>query len=191
MIEKYIQALQTVENPTINSGYDLQSWQAKAVNVVTRIYGENSKQEEQIIGIKFRSYPVFGTIGTRNSPSTRSGGGNNGKHCERQANELIKSFIADLETFGVPEPKKSENDGGINISVNQSQNQTVNVNVIWESIKDELTGKQLKEVEEIIDDIEEPELKKKRIFEKLKSFGTDLASNIVAGILTNPAVYGG
>lgn len=191
MIEKYIQALKAVENPTINSNYDLQTWQAKAVNIVSRIYGDESKQEEQIKEIKFKSYPSFGTIGGRNSPSTRSGGGNNGKHCEKQANEIIKSYIADLETFGIPEPKQRENNGGINISVNQSQNQTVNVNVIWESIKDELTGKQLKEVEEIIDDNDEPESKKKRIFEKLKSFGADVASNIIAGLLTNPAIYGG
>lgn len=193
MTEKYIEALQIVKNPIINSGYDLQSWQAKAVNVVIRIYGENSRQEEQIKEIKFRSYPVYGKPRSINSPSTRSGGGNNSKHCEKQANELIKSFIADLDTFGVPEPTKYRNNNGVNISVNQSQsqNQTVNVNIIWESIKNELSREQLKEVEEIIDDDDETGSKKKRIFEKLKSFGTDVASNIIAGILTNPTIYGG
>ncbi len=34
-------------------------------------------------------------------------------------------------------------------------------------------------------------IKKRDIIKKLKSFGTDVATNIVAGILTNPAIYGG
>lgn len=190
MIKKYIEALKTVKNPTINSNYDLQNWKVKAGNVISRIYGDESKQEEQIKEINFRNYSLFATVRGGNSPSTSSGGGNNGKHCEKQANEMIKSFISDLETFGLPEPRKNENSNGINISVNQSQNQTVNVNVIWESIKEELTGKQLKEIEAIINDNDKSESKKKRIFEKLKSFGIDVASNIIANIITNPAIYG-
>jgi len=187
MIEKYIQALRAIEKPTIASNHDLQSWQAKAINIVTRIYGDNnSKQEEQIKEIKFRSYASFGTH------NGVYGGGNNGKLCEKHANEIIQGFMADLETFGIPKPKQRENNNAINISVNQSQNQTVNVNIIWGSIKDELTGKQLKEIEEIINDRkDEPESKKKRISDKLKGFGADVASNIIAGLLTNPAIYGG
>ena len=185
MIEKYIQALQTIEKPSVTSLDELKSWQARAINVITRIYGENSKQEEQIKEIKFRSYVSFGTS------RGVSGGGNNGKNCEKHANEIIKGFIADLETFGIPQPKQRENNSAINISVNQNQNQTVHVNIIWESIKDELTDRQLKEIEEIINDNEEQNSKKTRIFEKLKSFGGDVASNIIAGLLTNPAIYGG
>lgn len=191
MIEKYIQALKTVESPTIKSKYDLQTWQAKVINIVSRIYGDESKQEGQIKNITFKTYPRFGVVGNGNTRSTMSGGGNNGKQCEKQANEIIKSFISDLETFGIPDSKQRENSSGINISVNQNQNQTVNVNVIWESIQEELTGKQLKEIEGIINDNDEPESKKKRIFEKLKSFGTDVASNIIATLLTNPWIYGG
>jgi hypothetical protein len=191
MKEKYIEALKSVQNPTITSNYDLQTWKAKAINIVSRIYGDESKQESQINEIKYQSYPSFGTIGGRGRPSTRSGGGNNSKHCEKQANEIITSFIYDLETFDIPEPKSKQNNGGINISLHQNQNQTVNVNVIWESIRDELKGSQLKEIEEIINDDDEPQSKKKRIFDKVKSFGTDVATNIIAGILTNPAIYGG
>jgi hypothetical protein len=191
MKEKYIEALKSVQIPTITSNYDLQTWKAKAINIISRIYGDESKQENQINEIKYQSYPSFGTIGGRNSPSTSSGGGNNSKHCEKQAQEIIGSFIYDLETFDIPEPKQTEKNGGINISLHQNQNQTVNVNVIWESIRDELKGSQLKEIEEIINDDDEPQSKKKRIFDKVKSFGTDVATNIIAGILTNPAIYGG
>lgn len=192
--EKYIIALKEVQNPTINSSYDLQTWQTKAVNLITRIYGENCKQEEQINQIKFKSSMSSTIIPIRKSSNVndnRSANKNNGKYCEKQTNEIITSFINELETFGLPEPKKIEPNGGINISLNQSQNQTVNVNIFWDSLKDELTGKQLKEVEEIINCDDKPESKKKKIFDKLKSFGTDVASNIIAGLLTNPAIYGG
>lgn len=181
---KYLQTLREIQNPIISSGYDLQTWKAKSINLITRIYGDKSKQEKQIDAIEFRSYPSFGVIG-----GTRSGGGNNGTHCEKQANEMVTSFIADIETFGLPEIKKLEKNNGINISVNQ--NQTVNVNLIWESVKDELTGKQVKELEEILNDKNNPEIKKKKIIDKIKSFGTDVATNVIAGILTNPAIYGG
>ena len=191
MIEKYIEALKTVQTPTLNSLYDLETWQAKTVNIINRIYGENSKQEEQILKINFRTYASWSTIGGPNTPSKRSGGGNNSNKCSKQAKDLITSFILDLETFGIPEPKQKENNNGINISVNQNQNQTVNVNVIWESIRNELKGSQLKEIEDIINEDISSESKKGKIFAKLKSFGTDVATNIIAGILTNPAIYGG
>ncbi|MBC9798693.1 hypothetical protein, partial [Sinomicrobium weinanense] len=74
MKEKFIEALKSVQNPTVNSSYDLQTWKAKAINIISRIYGDDSKQEEQIKEIKYQSYLSFGTIGGRNTPSTRSGG---------------------------------------------------------------------------------------------------------------------
>ena len=38
--------------------------------------------------------------------------------------------------------------------------------------------------------LETPEEKKVKLIDKIKSFGSDIASNIVAGILTNPAIFG-
>lgn len=180
MIDKIISSFREIENPSFNSVCDLRSWKSKAINIIIRVYGENSKQEESIDRIKCIEHVGF----------NGSGGGNNGKLCEKEAQEIIKGFIADIAKFGIPDKKENQN-SGINISLNQSQNQTVNVNIIWETIKDGLTGKQSKEIEEIVNGNDEPELKKNKIFEKIKSFGSDVASNIIAGILTNPSIYGG
>ncbi|UOE37007.1 hypothetical protein [Chryseobacterium oryzae] len=180
MTDKIISSFREIENPNFNSEYDLRSWKSKAINIIIRVYGENSKQEKSIDGIKFTTYISI----------NGAGGGNNGKHCEKEAQEIIKGFISDIANFGIPDKKETQN-SGINISLNQSQNQTVNVNIIWETIKDELTGKQAKEIEEIVNGNDEPESKKNKIFEKIKSFGSDVASNIIAGILTNPSIYGG
>lgn len=183
MTEKYIKALEEIHHPKISNKYDLQAWKTQAINIVVRLYGEDSKQEEQINLVKYQNYP---SISTRNSTS---GGGNNSNFCEKQASEIIGSFISDLSTFGLPVTKKQPKDKGINISVNQSQNQSISINVIWESIEDELTGKQLKEVKSIVEEDSDSETKKTKIFKKIKSFGGDIASNIIASILTNPNIY--
>lgn len=92
----------------------------------------------------------------------------------------------------------SSNKGGkeITVNVNQTQNQTqeqaqsIAIEIFIGAIKDELTGKQVKEIKEIF--AEEPDPKKAytRIFDKIKSFGSDVASNVLANILTNPAIWG-
>jgi hypothetical protein len=48
MTDKYIQALQEMENNNFSSGNDLKSWQANVINVISRIYGKDSKQEDPI-----------------------------------------------------------------------------------------------------------------------------------------------
>lgn len=80
----------------------------------------------------------------------------------------------------------------INNSNSQSQNQEqlIAINLFLEAIKDDLTGKQVKELKEVLDENkEDAEKARKGIIEKLKSFGSDVASNIVANILTNPVIW--
>jgi hypothetical protein len=90
------------------------------------------------------------------------------------------------------EPKKSEkqNKESTNITINNTQ--TIVLNLFKEAIKDEISGKEYKELKEILKNIEkEPEKTKSRIIEKLKSFGNDVLSNVVANIITNPNIYTG
>jgi len=92
-----------------------------------------------------------------------------------------------------PENKVSNKEQGLHINITQSQNQQTNVsiNLIIEAFKSELNDNQRKEIQTIIDDKElEPEKKKSKIVETLKKFGGDIASNILANILTNPSFFG-
>lgn len=74
----------------------------------------------------------------------------------------------------------------------QNQQQSLAVELFHEAIRDDLTGRQIKELKAVVAE-EDNDLKKARpkIIEKLKSFGTDVASNIVANLLTNPAIWNG
>lgn len=91
---------------------------------------------------------------------------------------------------------ENTNNNPINVNINNSNSQTQNqeqsiaINLFLEAIKDELTGKQGKEIKAIIEESGN-DVKKARpkIIEKLKEFGIDTLSNIITNILTNPMIF--
>lgn len=82
----------------------------------------------------------------------------------------------------------------INNSNSQSQNQeqSLAVELFLDAIRYDLTGRQIKELKSVVAEADN-DLQKARpgIIVKLKEFGADVASNIVANILTNPMIWGG
>ncbi len=116
-----------------------------------------------------------------------------------EAFAVLPTVIPDKRTTQVTEKKGKERDA-INVvttinstnSQTQSQEQSLAVEIFIEAIKDDLTGKQIKELKAAVAEADN-DLEKARpsIIEKLKSFGSDVASNIVANILTNPLICGG
>ena len=77
-------------------------------------------------------------------------------------------------------------------SQTQSQEQSLAVELFIEAIKDDLTGRQIKELKAVVEEADN-DLQKARpgILAKLKEFGGDVTSNIIANILTNPMIWGG
>ena len=57
--------------------------------------------------------------------------------------------------------------------------------------KHEITGKQLKELKAIAQEEKDSTKAKHKILEKIRSFSSDVLSNIVANIITNPTVWEG
>lgn len=89
------------------------------------------------------------------------------------------------------EKEKQDSHSAVMVTVNQSQtqNQSQEINIFLDSIADELTGKQYKELKAIAHEEPNPEKSKQKIVKKLKSFGGDVLSNILANIVTNPSVW--
>lgn len=116
-----------------------------------------------------------------------------------EAFALLPTVIPDNRTTQVTE-KKGKGKDAINVvttinnsnSQSQSQEQSMAVELFIEAIKDDLTGRQIKELKSVVAEANN-DLQKARpsIIAKLKEFGTDVASNIVANILTNPMIWGG
>ena len=105
---------------------------------------------------------------------------------------LIDSIVDEIKALGIPKRKETD-DHSVNVSVSQnqkqSQHQDVIVNILLEAIKDELTGRQRKEIIEIANNSKTPEEARKNIFDKLKEYGEGVSASIVANILTNPNVW--
>lgn len=120
-----------------------------------------------------------------------------------------KKLLAILEAFAslpniIPDTRITEKKGKernpINVtttinnsnqqSQSQKQEQNLAVELFIEAIKDDLTGRQIKELKQVVVDADN-DLQKARpgLIEKLKSFGKDVASNIVANIVTNPIIW--
>ena len=126
--------------------------------------------------------------------------------------EQQKQLLAILEAFAlfptvIPNNhttqvtgKKGKGKDAINVvttinntnSQSQSQEQSLAVELFIEAIKDDLTGRQIKELKAVVENADN-DLQKARpgILAKLAEFGKDVASNIVANILTNPMIWGG
>lgn len=108
---------------------------------------------------------------------------------------ILKSCIA------IPQlPRQNNNanphiDKSVHVNVNQNQSQTQEqsqaVNIFLEAIKDEITGKQLKELKSIAQEEPNPEKAKSKILDKIKSWGESIAASIVANIITNPNIWSG
>ena len=116
-----------------------------------------------------------------------------------EALALMPTIIQDNRTTQVTD-KKSKGKDAINVvttinnsnSQSQNQEQSLAVELFIEAIKDDLTGRQIKELKSVVAEADN-DLQKARsgILTKLKEFGADVASNIVANLLTNPMIWGG
>lgn len=116
-----------------------------------------------------------------------------------EAFAVLPTVIPDNRTTQVTE-KKGKGKDSINVvttinntnNQSQTQEQSLAVELFVEAIKDDLTGRQLKELKAVVAEADN-DLQKARpgILAKLVEFGSDVASNIVANILTNPKIWGG
>lgn len=171
------------KNHQINSEFDfgVEAWKSGTIILLERIFGKNNQKITQIEKIElYRSNHDVVGIEAYNI--------NTIKH---EGKEILLSAICELETLGPPE-QEEVNNGKINLTLiqNQEQSQKIKLNIIQDAFQEELTGKQLKELQELIDNESDVKSRKAKIVEKLKSFGNNIITNIVANILTNPNTFG-
>ena len=162
---------------------DITIWQRKAKEAITLYFGEDDYHTTEFIE----------TI-----PSNWTG-----LNYKRELGRIVNNSIANVEAFAtlldekpnikekVQNAKETTSPITINVSQSQTQSQSVAIDIFLESIKDEIPGKYFKELKAIAK--EEPDAAKarSRILDKLKGFGEDVLSNIVANIITNPTIWSG
>lgn len=111
----------------------------------------------------------------------------------------ILNSILDLDEL--PLPIKEINDGGnsennLHVQINNSnsqcqhQSQEQSICIFIDLIKEQLDNEQINEIKAIIEKYKDsPEKAKSSIFNKLKNFGSDVVSNVLANIITNSAIW--
>lgn len=110
-------------------------------------------------------------------------------------------LLAILEAFEkypqvIKDNKVLKQSANINIHSNisntntQSQSQNQEIKILLKSLEDELSISQLKELKQVVEEEKgDLEKAKPKLMDKIKSFGVNVASNIVANIITNPTIW--
>ena len=120
---------------------------------------------------------------------------------ERLTPNQQKKLLAILEAFEkypqvIERSKMLNQSANINIHSNisntntQNQSQSQEIKILLNCLEDELSVKQLKELKQVVDEEKgDLEKAKPKVIDKIKSFGENVASNILANIITNPAIW--
>ncbi|WP_291103985.1 MULTISPECIES: hypothetical protein [unclassified Flavobacterium] len=167
---------------SVGGHQEFNNWRKITSTTLSNIY----TNKEDLIQ-KFESIKAWVTV--------MSGSGDRTNQAKREAEDYLKSIISDIEHFGLPQLIDSKQSEKLSVNVHQQNNQnqstSVNINIdfILDVLKGELRNSEIEEVKDILESDDEPKEKKKKFIDKIKSFGSDVASNILANILTNPQVY--
>jgi len=152
MAEKEIALLREQISRLNEKDFDLDAWKNHTVIFLERIFGKDNSKIKMIKDLKYD----YSSWSLRD---TAAAGKSKDKDPVRvQAEELMEAIIAELENLGLPQEKPG-NDR------------------LWELLQDELTGKQVKEIQTLIksEDKEKAE-KVANILEKMEK--EDLAMTV-------------
>lgn len=168
MKEKYITLIKEQIAKLDDKDFDLNAWKARTNIILARIFGDNNQKIRQINEIKYE----YGSWSLRDI----SGSETAEDICKKLSKEILDAAVDELENFGVPEKKISE------------QDKAVTENVV-NSFKDHLTGAQVKEMKKILTTSENEEVRKKQILEIFNRQGSDTLAKIIAGIIMDEEIY--
>jgi hypothetical protein len=162
MPEKEIRLLKSQIEKLNAKGFDLDAWKKYTIVILARIFGENSQKIKQIESIEFEynSWSLRDTTGTNAYLDS----------CKKLGREILQASIDELESLGLPQSETLPDEFFL---------------VITNALQDELKGSQVKEIGQILESGDSPEVKKEKILEKLKEYGSETAQDILANILTS------
>ena len=136
--------------------FDLEAWKNHTVIFLERIFGNNSSKVKMIKGLRY-DYSSWSLRDTSGADKTKD-------PVRLQAAEIIEAIILELEQLGLPEEARANEK-------------------LWSLLEDELTGKQVKEIEQILNsDAADKAEKIQDVLEKIETEGLSL---IIARLLVS------
>jgi hypothetical protein len=163
---------------------DFLSWRDSTVQRL-QVICPNNPIIKQIADIKATSVYTYDSLVHKKNP---------------QVKKMLDSLVEDIEVVGIEayhKPEKNNDSSTVTVhntnaqsqSQEQEQEVTLNFEFVVDCLKSGLRDTEIQELKDILESDDEPKVKKNKFSEKLLSFGSDIASNILANILTNPQVY--
>jgi hypothetical protein len=162
MPEKEIQLLKTQIDKLSRKDFDLDAWKKYTIIILARIFGESSLKIKQIESIEYdySSWSLRDTTGSNIYLDS----------CKKLGREILQASVDELETLGLPQTESSSDEF---------------FKVIEDALKDELKGTQVREIGQILSEGDDPALKREKILEKLKEYGSEISQDILSNILTS------
>lgn len=158
MAEKEIALLKEQVERLNEKQFDLEAWKNHTLIYLERIFGKDNSKMKMIkeLGYDYSSWSLRDTAAagkTKDKDPIRL-----------QAEEILNATIAELEMLGLPRQKQEKEK-------------------IWELLNDELTGKQIKEIELIIKS--EDATKAERLTDILEKIEKENLATVIAKLLIN------
>ncbi|MCB0805703.1 MAG: hypothetical protein KDC05_07870 [Bacteroidales bacterium] len=166
---KEIKLLESQLEKLNKKDFDLEAWKQYTVVLLARIFGEYDPKIKQIEKIEydFSSWALRDTTGKSAYMET----------CKKLGREVLQASIDELKTFGVPDKDIPEK-------------KAVPVEVIIESLEDELKISQLRKLSEIVNSEIDQNEKRKKLLNLVKSLDEKFSDNFILNLFTNPSLKG-
>ena len=154
MADKEIVLLKKQIEKLADKSFDLDAWKKQTLLFLSRIFGADHTIVKMISDLKYdySSWNLRDATGNEKTDDP----------VKMQAHEILEASIIELETLGLPSDKSK-------------------TNTVWDILEDELTGKQIKELKQIIE--EDADKKTELINKKLNSLNKENLIHILARIM--------
>jgi len=166
MVEKEIQLLQKQIQKLNDPTFDLNTWKNSTILVLDKMFGRDSEKISMIrnLNYDFSSWTLRDNTGVSALEIVRKLG-----------REILETTINELEVFGIPEQAEA----------GQSE-----IIFIRQALEDELRISQYRELVSVINESGDRTELRKKIAEKLQTYGDETVREILAGILSHPSIVG-
>ncbi len=157
MVENEIALLKEQIERLSEKRFDLEAWKSHTIIFLERIFGKDSSKIKMIKNLAY-DYSSWSLRDTAAAGKTKD------KDPVRlQAEEILTAAIIELERLGLP-------------NINQGRDE------IWQLLEDDLTGKQLKELEKLADS--EDKDRTEKMEELLGELGNEKLVSLITKMLT-------
>lgn len=146
--------------------FDMESWKQYNIILLTRIFGKDNQKIKQLENLEneYNSWSLRDAVGNESYEDGTI----------KLVKEIINASIDEINAFGVPQLNNT--------------NLNMDLELLLNSILDELKGSQVKNLKSILNSKESDAEKKRRVFEIIGKLGESSAYEIITNIIIQKSI---